>query len=288
MPFHRRVYWVLCIGHCPRGVGWNWQVANVPSPPQDTHRVFVRKQLLRLMRCFLLLDIAQSYIHLNPLFARSGIEARSIASQGYGMRCLSIVAWGYTPYGMITMQYSLLAAVHVGLGYSDPESWPDLFGVWRDAYTVRRFWGRTWHQLIRRFVSAYGKLACHSLGFEQGTTASSYTQLYVAFLVSGIMHSGGDLMLGPAYLGASLPFFMLQSVAISIEDGVFALANRWRAESALREVGRVVGYVWVLVWFSVSMPCYVDWAVRAGLGRSEVLPVSPIRYLYGMILRWTI
>ncbi|OCH85651.1 hypothetical protein OBBRIDRAFT_807362 [Obba rivulosa] len=83
MPFYKRVHWALCINHAPRGIGWNWQVANVPPPPRGPCWVFVRRQLFRAARCFLLLNFAQSYIHLNPLFTCFGVDAQYITAQGY-------------------------------------------------------------------------------------------------------------------------------------------------------------------------------------------------------------
>ncbi|OCH92794.1 hypothetical protein OBBRIDRAFT_412427 [Obba rivulosa] len=141
IPFHKRVYWALCLDHSLRGVGWNWVVANIPPPPKSPRWNFVREQLFRAVRCFLLLDLARSYMYLDPLFSLTGADARSITSQGYALCCLNIIAWGYTPYGMVNLQYSLLADVHVGLSYSDSQDWPDPFGAWSDAYTIRCFWG---------------------------------------------------------------------------------------------------------------------------------------------------
>ena len=43
--------------------------------------------------------------------------------------------------GMIALQYSLLAAVSVVSGFSQPRDWPEIYGRWADVYTVRRFWG---------------------------------------------------------------------------------------------------------------------------------------------------
>ena len=28
------------------------------------------------------------------------------------------------------------------------QDWPPIFGDFRDSFTVRHFWGRSWHQLI--------------------------------------------------------------------------------------------------------------------------------------------
>lgn len=100
------------------------------------------------------------------------------------------------------------------------------------------------------------------------------------------MHTaGGDAMVGFQYLGASLPFFLVQPVAITVEDAVIGIARRrgmgkdgWSSMAA-----RWIGYVWVFGWFSVSTCWYIDWAVFAGLGHEELLPASPVRYMLRLL-----
>ena len=62
-------------------------------------------------------------------------------SQGYLMLPINIVARFSSLVGMIAMHYSLLAAIFVAVGFSQPCDWPEVYGRWSDAYTVRRFWG---------------------------------------------------------------------------------------------------------------------------------------------------
>ncbi|OBZ71261.1 hypothetical protein A0H81_08450 [Grifola frondosa] len=277
LPLWRRIYWAICVDHSPRGIGWNYQVTNVPPPPTSPRGHFIRTRILRAVRSFLLLDLAQSYIHLNPLFASKGADALPIEAQNYLLRCLSIVAFCSTPYGMMNMQYSLLSVIHVVLGLSEPSDWPDVYGSWSDAYTVRRFWGRTWHQMLRRYVTSIGRYVTRSFRIAHGTWQSSYTQLYVGFIVSGIMHScGGDLMVGKEFLGASFPFFIAQAMAITCEDIAIGAMRRMGIKGPATVI---FGYVWVFVWFSISGPLYINWAVRAGLGQSELLPFSLVRAL---------
>ncbi|KAI5980474.1 hypothetical protein EDC04DRAFT_2860389 [Pisolithus marmoratus] len=37
--------------------------------------------------------------------------------------------------------YTLLAVIAVGTTLHEPRLWPAPFGKWKDAYTIRRFWG---------------------------------------------------------------------------------------------------------------------------------------------------
>lgn len=150
LPLWKRVWWTFSVNHSPRGVGWSYQVSNVPARPSQRRWSFVCSRLLKAARSFLLVDIAQTYLHSNPLFSLQGPEARSITSQGPLLLCVNIVAYMCTPYGMMNMQYSLISAVSVALRISHASAWPDPYGSWVDAYTVRNFWGKTWHQMMRR------------------------------------------------------------------------------------------------------------------------------------------
>lgn len=54
----------------------------------------------------------------------------------------------------------------------------------------------------------------------------------------------------------TLAFFMLQAVAITVEDLLFWSTKSWRPQLGL--VNRVVGYLWVIFWFTLSYPMYLD------------------------------
>ena len=120
------------------------------------------------LRYIFIFDAAQSYMHLNPLFSLSGNASLPITAQGYGFCCVNIIAYMARVYCSVQLQYTLLGAFCVTIGFYDAKDFPPLFGRWRDAYTLRRFWGsvyfplfplkfahshifrRTWHQMMRR------------------------------------------------------------------------------------------------------------------------------------------
>ncbi|TFK62057.1 hypothetical protein BDN72DRAFT_827867 [Pluteus cervinus] len=257
----RRLIWGISITLNPRNVGWNTEVANLPPRPTTGRWRFVLDSLLRAAWLLFLLALAQLYFHTNPIFSLSGQAAVSVKSQGYLWRCINVFVAGAQAYGIMNLPYSLLCAFLVALGISEPKHCPNLFGSWADSYTVRRFWGRTWHQTMRRFMTSYGKCAARLLGFKPGTSGSSYIQLYVAFALSAVIHSVGDRMVGLEYTGCSAPFFMSQAIAITFEDMVIAVVRR-RGVKIPPTVAHLVGYIWVFVWFSVSLPWFLDWFLR--------------------------
>jgi len=90
---------------------------------------------------FFLLDLAQSYVHSNPLFSLTGDDVLPITAQGYVLRCANIIAWAAVPYTQLNIQYNLLASLAVAVCFLEPKYWTPVYGSLIDAYTLRRFWG---------------------------------------------------------------------------------------------------------------------------------------------------
>jgi hypothetical protein len=120
-----------------------------------------------------------------------------------------------------------------------------------------------------------------SLNLKPGSWASASTQLLVGFVLSGLVHCGGDAMVGVRHFGRSMPFFLIQPVAIILEDLVIRLAQGVNFMSHSTLLARLLGFSWVVWWFSWTMPLFISWCVDLGLTRTEVIPVSVTR----MILR---
>ncbi|KAA1478062.1 hypothetical protein DENSPDRAFT_875553 [Dentipellis sp. KUC8613] len=280
MPFYRRVYWAACYTHFPRSVGWSNQVSSIPPRLRVSRSAFVRSRLQWILWFWLVLDVAQTYQHTHPLFHFSGDATRSVGSEGNIMRSINVIAYMATPYSILNLQYNVCSVVAVLVGYSDPADWPDLFGKWADAYTIRKFWGRSWHQLLRRNCSSAGRFVSTKFGFKSGTLGSSYTQLYVVFILSGIMHLGGDFMMYPSALDVSFTYFILQAIAITAEDAIVGLGKR----VGIKESGvtHALGYISTFVWLSWSTTAYIDGALKAGTGRTEALPFSLSRTVIGL------
>ena len=125
--------------------------------------------------------------------------------------------------------------------------------------------------LLAQTVSGLGKLVANRiLKIPRGTNASFYTQLYVAFFVSGLIHQAGDCLFEKRIVYRSLNFFLLQAVAITFEDFVIYIAKRFllrwgikltpgkAGESWTEMFVRVMGYCWVVVWFCFSWPMFHD------------------------------
>ncbi|KIJ61449.1 hypothetical protein HYDPIDRAFT_96601 [Hydnomerulius pinastri MD-312] len=280
LPFLQRYIWVVCMCQCPRGVGWSFKVKNVPSVSARGRTSFVTRSLLRAVAQYTIFEAALVYSRFNPAFTSS----TRIASQLYLMRCLSVIAFVSQTYAGINFLYLLAAATTVATGFYEPSSWPDVFGHWRDAYTLRRFWGQTWHQLLRRFLGAFGKSASRSVGLSPRSNGSAFLQLFLAFLISGLVHVGGDAMLDFSRIGFSLQFFLLQPVAIIAEEIVISTARSAGIGRGL--CTRFAGYAWVFLWLSICLPPWLDNLVDAIIRTQGAVPRPPGNTLLETVAGW--
>ena len=124
------------------------------------------------------------------------------------------------------------------------------------------------------------------LKFPRGTNGSSYTQLYVAFFLSGLIHFGGDFILEKRMVYRSFNFFILQAVIITFEDFVIYI-SKWSLrqggielkvgkpdESLAGMVVRVVGYCWVTLCFCLTLPVWMDGLNALGWGSIDRRPIA--------------
>lgn len=142
-----------------------------------------------------------------------------------------------------------------------------------------------------------GKLVANKvLKFPRGTNRSSYTQLYVAFLLSGAIHSSAEFMLQRRLVYRSFTFFLLQAVAITFEDAVIYTAKRFlfsrgtelkpgKADESWAEVVlRGGGYCWVTLWFCLTLPAWIDETSATGFNNTDIRPIA--QFILDARKRW--
>lgn len=119
---------------------------------------------------------------------------------------------------------------------------------------------------------------------RRGSKLSSYTQLYVAFIISGIGHAisiayypfrEGVPADSSHYIG-TLWFFVAQALAITFEDIAIGIYNRQKRVVLSDGTRKVIGYVWVIFWFYYSLPWALDEHLNKGLGYRP-LPISVVK-----------
>ncbi|KAI5988125.1 hypothetical protein EDC04DRAFT_2507158, partial [Pisolithus marmoratus] len=244
LPYSQRFFWLMSISL--RGIGWSFEANHsIPAiePHHLTRKAFVISRLHRIFVYFLLVEAGLLYFRCNPVFSSEA----PLLSQGYflGWINVTLLLWG--TYAGLNRVYSVVVVIAVGTGLHEPRLWPPPFGKWKDAYTIRRFWGcskyRPWDRASSSDSSAPETR-------EREPWVKSYIRLCNAFLCSAFMHTCGDNANHPNVIGFSIPFFLLQPVGVLIEDAVMEGGKR----IGLRRRGwmKVVGYPWVLLWISYS------------------------------------
>jgi len=261
----KRILHLVCLMQSPRGVGWNHQVKHIPAATQQPRYLFILTSSLRAACHLVFFEVARLYVWYNPACSSVTLGTRS-----YVARCADTIAFIGLTYWALNACYFAMAAGSVALGLHEPRMWPDLFGSWRDGYTVRRAWGRTWHQILKWLLAPLGKAASSALGFKRGTPGSLYAQIYVAFLFSGLVHTGGDIVLSGSSTSTvsrpffSMPFFFMQAVVITLEDVLIRTGRRLGVKDSFWT--RALGFVWVAIWFGWCVPGFAEDMIRAGGG----------------------
>ena len=124
-------------------------------------------------------------------------------------------------------------------------------------------------------MSGTGKAIARGVGCTPGTWLSARIQLFVGFSISGLAHVFGDTMVGRRFAGYSLPFFLLQACAITLEDFVIACGKTVGIRLNLGL--KAVGFVWTMAWFYWSAPHFADLGLRAGMGTHRTFGWSVVR-----------
>jgi Membrane bound O-acyl transferase family len=112
--------------------------------------------------------------------------------------------------------------------------------------------------------SGIGKhVAIRAFKLKPGTSLFSYTQVYISFFLSGLLHATGDYMIRGYLPLFSIQFFMLQALGISFEHFVIWLTTPIHSKLDVR-VRKAIGYMWVVVWFCWTAPIWLDPMSAAG------------------------
>ena len=122
--------------------------------------------------------------------------------------------------------------------------------------------------MLRKTLTTNSNFLATFLPFPTRSLITTYFKLYTSFLISGLIHGTGDYVLYHSFSqGGALRFFLLQAVGITFEDGIIAIASHMgigQNGGKKSTASKMIGFVWVFVWFTYCMPMWLDPQVHAG------------------------
>ncbi|CBF82180.1 hypothetical protein AN5283.2 [Aspergillus nidulans FGSC A4] len=174
----------------------------------------------------------------------------------------ALVAWFVLSRILISFYYRLLSTISVALGLSSPESFPPLFNKMTDAYTLRNFWGKFWHQILRvDFTAVSNFVTCKVLSLPKPSILERYTNVFLVFFLSGILHITNDVVMNvPIRDSGAMTFFLSFTIGYMIEDGVQAVWKQlYGSQKAPQEPElwkKAIGFIWVVAFLAIASAGY--------------------------------
>ncbi|KAJ6028195.1 hypothetical protein N7540_003771 [Penicillium herquei] len=281
--FTTRVYYAIGLFTQPRGINTPWQVKNTPPHPayytrrnfkEPPRKRFLIRQLAIAVWQYLALDCFSTIALQQALEQRENNPLPptvqwDLSTEQWIERIISNLVAGFIVSRMlIDFYHRAFSVILVALGLESPANCPPLFGRAADAGSLRGFWGKFWHQLVRQpFGSVSSFITCDILGLPPKSTIEQYTSVLLVFFFSGGLHVILDIVQGiPGEESGAMLLFMTAGLGLMIEDGIKDL---WRKISASRKAGgsrnkdtpmplwqKVVGFMWAMVWLGITSTWY--------------------------------
>ncbi|KAL9580225.1 MAG: hypothetical protein Q9212_004621 [Teloschistes hypoglaucus] len=273
LPWTKKLCWATELLSVTRGVGWDWRVTGIPIARAQTRSRFLTLRSVKYIAMYTALYLTgrmaetmrMAWPSVEPVPLRESIIA--ITSNSIFLHLFIVAGYAiaiYSHFGVMTLPLSLFC-VGLRIGpkdWQEMEYWPPNFGSLRAAYSIRRFWGFTWHQQIRRIV---GTLAGALLSLAPTSYLKSksrwarltrrYFLVLASFFVSGCIHASGSWAVTRAYRlslsdGGEMRYFLLQGIALMLEDSAcWALGVDDQAAGPPTVKRRWLGYLVTVTWY---------------------------------------
>ncbi|XXH01598.1 hypothetical protein Hte_007958 [Hypoxylon texense] len=224
--------------------------------------------LCRAVQVLLIWTAKYGVGELFPLaLLRVGVQARDFAPPKQGvvlpttshdllLRALVSAHWIWNTYCELNLWHSALAIAGVVIFQWDcPSEWPPLFGEVVEAYSLRRFWGRFWQRL---HVASF--TACTPAFFSR---VQALRALWT-FLLSAICHAAANWVMYRVntvredvwFFSANYTICLAETAAIAVlrRTGFTGLMVFGKWSTVTGRVARLLGYLWVLVFFLCTVP----------------------------------
>jgi hypothetical protein len=285
------LYDAVDVIHTMRGLRYKFgQGIYVPKETRPLERsAFLLATLKSFIKNFLILDILESLLKLfpgvgSPLGGTMFYPKLPLAERYLVSTAIHMIT-GYAILAGFHMVYDLVTLIAVGLLDGSPTSWPPVMDQPWHADSMHRFWGKDWHQLLRRTFLVFG-------GFPGKWIGGNIGMLFGMFLASGLFHECAMYSMSRGFDHSATVFFGAQAFVLLFE-------RFWRRYTG-RRISGIPGRLWVYfnmfvcaqptgtcVAFCVSYlwptsNYLVDAWHRRGLGGGMVIPpaLSPTRWIF--------
>lgn len=176
-----KLYWAF--DRCSvnlRGIGWNFQMKNVPEASNDG---FIKFVILKIM----FYEIGFKYI----LYEIAGyIYEHNGLGMGKISMMLSVVMQIYFGFNLM---YWIACVSSVSFGFSNVKDWPDMFQMFKgDKWSMQVFWSIWWHQYLSRDSYLLSK---RIFGNIRNKNLRRMMLIMGTFIICGIIHAIGSLNL---------------------------------------------------------------------------------------------
>lgn len=149
-----RTFTAWCLLFNFRNINTSWTIKGLPAfsrgrPEHIPNKgEFVKRRIAQILITYLALDAIFAFLpapnpgkdvpeYKQPLLSRIG----DITLEEIIARPFTVLIPAFSIYGIFTIPYNIASIATVPFGASEPQNWPPLFGSFREAYTLRRFWG---------------------------------------------------------------------------------------------------------------------------------------------------
>ncbi|KAE9371773.1 hypothetical protein N431DRAFT_342080 [Stipitochalara longipes BDJ] len=287
-----------------REVNTSYEQANIPpfstsSPTYIPSRTtFLFQTFIRFAITYSLLDLVECMPpppsstpfapSLYPIFLRSKDVSGVTLEEAATRIGTTLMVWVVT-YCLISAWVAFLSFFFVATGLTPVSSWRPLFGSFAESYTLRGFWGKSWHQLLRKPINNPAIwFVENGLGLKKGLV-SRYLKIFTTFFLSGFLHFLADLSSTlPLSSSGALQFFCIQTLGIILEDAAQELYRRAGGKSGIWTRG--LGYIWVVafllfwtspVWFFPQVYVSSQRTVEEKRAFGRLVPFSVLRRVVG-------
>ncbi|KAJ6016383.1 hypothetical protein N7540_010974, partial [Penicillium herquei] len=259
----------------PRKIKTSREAKNTPSPPAyytkrgskavTRGRFLIRETAIAVWQ-YMALDIltvqATKSALKNEKMSVFGALENSRVELWSEKLVVAVCAWFIVSRILISFYYRAVSVFCVALKLESPEKFPPLFNRMADAYTLRNFWGKFWHQTLRiNFTAVSSFITRDLLGLPTPSLLERYTNVFFVFFLSGILHSVTDVVLNiPVGESGAMVFFLSFTIGYMIEDSIQAAWKTLQSSGGTSKEPelwkKTIGYFWVVTFLTVTSAVY--------------------------------